>query len=383
MRYLIFLLGITIFFQSHSQRPEFRCLEKVEISSEAIGDTREIWIGLPNGYDSSKTYSTLYLLDAEWRFDITYALSKELFESHGKVPELIVVGIPQIDWPHRKMDMTFTSSIYDSQGKIDTTDLMNEEETGGGLRFLKHLEEEVIPYINQNYSANGFNVLMGHSLGGYFGAYALPIQKSFTAIQIYDPSVWYNAGDAIKKLQEKLPKDFQSNVFVSSGLRFDGPRELVSGHLAMIDTLSKALKQFPNINLGTKIYPDEDHSSMYMYSVIDGLSFLFKDCEYGFISVDDQITLEKYLAFYKAASDRMGFAFHAPIDGIRWVGYANYHQENWEEALKAYAACYDGYQEDIMVLNEMAECHLKLGNSAKAAEYEEKAKRLEMKSKSD
>lgn len=382
MRYLILLLGIIISLQTYSQRPDYRCLEKVEIPSESIGETREIWIGLPTSYDSTKTYSTLYVLDAEWRFDITYALSKELFESHGKVPELIVVGIPQIDWPHRKMDMTFTSSIYDSQGKIDTTNLMNEEETGGGLNFLKHLEDEVIPYINQNYSANGFNVLIGHSLGGYFGAYALPIQKAFAAIQIYDPSVWFNAGDAVKKLKEQ-PKDFKSNVFVSSGLRFDGPRELVSGHLAMIDTLSKVLEQFPNMNLGTKVYPDEDHVSMYMYSVIDGLSFLFKDCEYGFISVEDQITLEKYLAFYEAASDRMGFTFHAPIDGIRWVGYANYYQKNWEEALKAYAACYDNYQEDPMVVKEMAECYSKIGDKAKANEFEEKVNELEQKSNED
>ncbi len=121
MKYIITLLfSISLLF-ANAQKNEFGNLEKFTIESKELGEKRSFWVGLPNNYDSTKAYATLYVLDAETRLDIAYALSKELFQNHSNVPELIVVGIPHIDWPHRKKDLTFSTSDIEGNGEKDTT----------------------------------------------------------------------------------------------------------------------------------------------------------------------------------------------------------------------------------------------------------------------
>ncbi len=242
-----------------------------------------------------------------------------------------------------------------------------------------HLENEVIPFVNKNYATNNFNVLIGHSLSGYFCTYAMPIQKSFSAFQIYDASVWYNSMDAIKNIKKNLPKDTKYNVYVSSGLYYQGDRKDVDFHLHCIDTLSKEMKNYPNINFGSKTYKKEDHVSMYMYSLIDGLSFLFKDCNYGFITVDDPITVSEYQDFYKRFSEKIGHEFSPPLDGYRWVGYSKFHQKKWQEAIKAYNKCYEFYNDDFAINEEMATCYKELGEPELSKKFQAKVDLLKAK----
>ncbi len=102
-------------------------------------------------------------------------------DNQGKSPEIIVIGIPQIDRKHRVFDMTFTDSRNDARDEIDSLFTWNQSVTGGGLNLLNHIEQEVVSYIDITYSTNGFNSIIGHSLGGYYCAYILPIQTSFSA----------------------------------------------------------------------------------------------------------------------------------------------------------------------------------------------------------
>jgi predicted alpha/beta superfamily hydrolase len=379
MKYLITLLfSISVLFVN-AQKNEFSNLEKFTIESKELGEKRSFWVGLPNNYDSTKAYATLYVLDAETRFDIAYALSKELHQNQSKTPEFIVVGVPHIDWINRKKDLTFTTSDIMGNKEKDTLHFINENEVGGGFDFLMHLENEIIPFVNDKYAANGFNVLIGHSLSGYFCAYAMSIQKSFSAFQIYDPSVWYNSMDAISHLEKTLPENFKSNAFISSGLYFKGDRKEVDFHLHCIDTLSKKMEKYPNLNLGTKIYKNKDHVSMYMYSLIDGLSFLFKDCDYGYIGMDDPVTAEEYKEYYKRASSRLGFEFTPPADGFRFVAYTKFHQKKWQEAIYAYKECYNAFENDPLVNKEIASCYKELKQPEESEKYLKKAKELESK----
>ncbi len=375
----IIILFLFSTFSLFGQAPKFNTVKKVTIQSKFLNESRDIYIGVPNNYDSTLEYSTLYVLDAETRFDITYALSKELFQNHDEVPELIVVGIPQIDWTHRKMDMTFTSTNIDGRGDIDTTGMMNDSVTGGGLTFLKHIEKEIIPYIDDNYSTNGFNTLVGHSLGGYFCSYILPIQNSFSAFQVYDGSIWYNSADVLQHLKKEIPYDFSTNVFISAGLFHEGPIKDVQYHLDNIDSLSNMMNNYPNINSTFKKYPKEDHVSMYMYSVIDGLSSLFKDCTYGFIYPTDDVNLAKLKEHYQKTSERLGFKFEPNSGEYRWTAYANFTQKKWQDAIDAYKACYDKYKDDISVNEELSICYKNIGKEKLNMKYLNKS--IELKKK--
>jgi predicted alpha/beta superfamily hydrolase len=270
----LLLLFFSLFFSlvGNSQN----CFEVHQIKSKVLKEKRSIWVGLPTNYHKDSSYAVVYVLDAEHRFELSYTLAKELFENQGTIPEVIVVGIPHIDRFHRINDLTFTDSKVDGQGNKDTIGYFNSSITGNGQNFLQFLENEVLPFVDKEYSTNGFNTLMGHSIGGYFCAYILPIQKSFSAFQIYDPSIWYNEGDAIKHLQKELDSNYKNNIFISKGIAFEGPREYVDHHLLMIDSLGTFLRNYPKLTITTATY-EKDHNAMYLFSVMDGLTSLFKN----------------------------------------------------------------------------------------------------------
>jgi predicted alpha/beta superfamily hydrolase len=376
MKSLITLIYVTFCLFSFSQKTR-NCSEIVTLESTFLNESRDIWIGLPTNYDSTKTYPTLYVLDAEWWFDITYALTKEFHDNQEKSPEMIVIGIPQIDRKHRMLDMTFTDSKNDATGHMDSRLTWKESETGGGLNLLNHIEKEIVSCIDSAYSTNGFNTMAGHSLGGYFCAYILPIQTKFSTLLIYDASIWYNSANALKHIRKNLTKNQKTNVYITSALEVDGPEEMIKNHIAKIDSLNLLLKTYPNINLAYKIYPNKQHVSMYMYSVMDGLTSIFDGYNYGFISLDDTVTLETYHAHYKKLSNRLGFEFTAPLDGIKRVAYVNFQQKKWQNTIDAYEACYIKYKYDITINRQMAICYKNLGDKKKSKYYFSEVKNLE------
>lgn len=136
MKSILTLIILSICFFSISQK-SINCVDIATIESTFLSESREISIGLPTNYDSTKTYPTLYVLDAEWWFDITYALTKEFHDNQDKTPEMIVIGIPQIDRQHRKLNMTFSDSKNDATGQLDSTLVWSKSKTGGGLDFFK------------------------------------------------------------------------------------------------------------------------------------------------------------------------------------------------------------------------------------------------------
>lgn len=272
MKLLLILFSLFFSLGGNSQN----CFEVHKIKSKVLKEKRSIWVGLPANYNKDSSYAVIYVLDAQQRFELTYTLTKELFENLSAIPEVIVLGIPHIDRLHRINDLTFTDSKVDAKGKEDTIGYFNTSITGNGLSFLKFLEDEVVPYVDKQYSTSGFNTLMGHSIGGYFCAYILPIQKSFSAFQIYDASIWYNDADALKHIQKELDSNHKSNIFISKGIAFNGPRENVDHHLLMIDFLGTVVSGYPNLTVSTATY-EKDHNEMYLFSVMDGLTTLFKD----------------------------------------------------------------------------------------------------------
>ena len=268
------LILFTVFFSLLGNTQN--CFEVHTIKSKVLKEKRNLWVGLPTNYNKDSSYAVVYVLDAEQRFELTYTLAKELFENQHAIPEVIVVGIPHIDRFHRIHDLTLTDSKVNGQGKEDTIGYFNSSITGNGLSFLKFLEDELVPFVDQHYSTNGFNTLMGHSIGGYFCAYILPIQQTFSAFQIYDASIWYNDGDALKNIQKELDSSYNCNIYISKGIAFDGPREMVDHHLFMIDSLGIVLRDYSNLNVSTASF-DKDHNAMYLFSVMDGLTTLFKE----------------------------------------------------------------------------------------------------------
>jgi predicted alpha/beta superfamily hydrolase len=67
MKSTLFLLSLLLSLFGHTQN----CSEIHKIKSKALKEKRNIWIGLPENYNKDSSYSVVYVLDAEHRFELT------------------------------------------------------------------------------------------------------------------------------------------------------------------------------------------------------------------------------------------------------------------------------------------------------------------------
>lgn len=348
---LIITLLLQIFNLSYSQNSVLN--DKLTIDSDILNEKREIWIGLPTNYDSTLSYPTIYVLDAEDQFDITYAITKEL-AINDKIPNHIVIGIPYVNPKKRIYDLSFTTNSFNSNGKPDSliATYFSNNLTGGGPKFLSYLSNEIVPLVNSIYSTNGFDIFIGHSASGYFGAYILTLKSPFEVFELYDPSIWYNNGDPIKHFSETFDKEIQVNVFISSA---NAGKERQQYNIDTHNDFHNQLLKH-NINSELKIY-EEGHSSVRLPSLIDGLSSLYKGYSIGTIMPTDTITVDDVFKHYLEFSKKVKFDFTPPAEAFRWTGYANHTQKKWKEAIKAYEACSNFYSNDLYMLLEFADSY--------------------------
>jgi len=329
-------------------------IKKDSIQSKVLNEEREYWVSLPLDYDTNVMYPVIYVLDAEWKFNITNALEKDL-SGNGKIPPHIVIGITH---PNRRLDMTFSTTKVNSFGGVDTI-MWNANNTGNGLKFFTFIEDELMKEVNQRYSTSGFNILIGHSLGGYFCSYLLPIQKSFKSLQIYDPAIWYNEGEAINQINSNLSQDTSCIIYIASSGKFD---DKVSIHHKKIEELVDSLNRFPNIHSTYKCYENEHHNSMYLFSFLDGMSMLYEGYEmkiFGRDAIIDVSLLEKH---FKVFSKTIQFEFTPQNRFYREVGEINFYQKKYQNCIDALEIYLEKNPTNTYALELIGDAYTIIGN---------------------
>lgn len=338
------------------------------INSKVLEMERNYWVSLPPDYDSTQTYPVMYVLDAESRFSITNALEKDLSDN-GKIPQHIVVGIT---CPDRRFNMSFSRSKVNCAGETDTI-AFSSQNSGNGLKFFAFIEEELIEEVNLRFSTSGFNILIGHSLGGYFCSYILPLQKSFQSLQIYDPSIWYSNGEAIQQIDSNLSQNTVCHIFISSSSKFENQ---CSYHYAKIEELNQSLNRFPNIHYKYKTYENESHNSMYLQSFLDGISMLYDGYELkrgGFETKLDKSIIEEH---YKQFSKTIQFEFTPPIHLYLEVGTINFHQKKYQNCIDALEIYLDKSSKDPYALELIGDAYSIIGKKKQSRSSYTKAYEL-------
>ena len=186
--------------------------EAHEFVSKLNGRAYTVLVSLPRTYsgDTSARFPVIYLTDANWLFGLT-AQSYHLLRLGGMVPDALIVGIVRSGveedtregsavGAERAFDLTPTRSI--DEERQYSQDYKRDVRTGGGPAFLRVVTEELIPNIEARYRANGDRTLIGYSLGGLFGAYALfQAPETFRRMVLVSPSLWWDGGVISKQEQ--------------------------------------------------------------------------------------------------------------------------------------------------------------------------------------
>ncbi len=165
--------------------------EKVTFRSDVLGEERTVVVRLPESYQTSaRSYPVLYLLDGEYFLPAAVAAVQFLSENeyvhfaamHQPVPELIVVGIINVD---RNRDFTPTHAPVQGASRFPTS--------GSAGEFLQFLETELIPLIDSEYRTHPYRLLSGWSLGGLFTVHTfLERPDLFSAYIAISPSLWWD-----------------------------------------------------------------------------------------------------------------------------------------------------------------------------------------------
>ena len=243
--------------------------------SKILKEQREIWIHTPEDFNSTKKYPVIYVLDASQQFYVITGMQKQL--TPFKIPQSIIVGITNTD---RTRDFTNTNVPFQRGHESETS--------GGASNFLKFINQELKPYINNKYPTENNNTIIGHSTGGLFVLYSyLHHENSFDNYLAIDPSLWWDKENLVKETQEQLNKGNRKEkslyiaVANSIGKAMDTvkvrrdktvPTEQIRANLKFHDLLVKNNK---GINFKWEYFENEDHGSIVVPAQYNGLRSIF------------------------------------------------------------------------------------------------------------
>lgn len=234
----------------------------LKISSKILKETRMVWIHLPESYGlSNDKYPVLYLMDAEWSFDLFKGVVDSLC-TQKQVPELIIVAVENIDQSSRLRDFT-------------PTPVSKYPGSGGADNFLAFLKDELIPYIDTHYRTSSLRILYGHSSGGLITTYALmTIPEMFDGYLASSPGLSWDNELLIEKAGAFFPQHKELKKFLYIAIGSDDFPEYIKAVQALIPLLETSA---PAKFIWKYDYMEnEDHESVPNKSFPNALSAFFR-----------------------------------------------------------------------------------------------------------
>jgi uncharacterized protein len=349
-----------------AQGPAIPGVTTLRLKSAVLGEERTILVRTPAGYEAgSQRYPVLYMTDGDAHIGHTGA-TVEFLARNGRMSELIVVGITNTD---RTRDLTPTGvKTTNPDGKLQFPT------SGGGDKFLKFIETEVIPEIEKRYRVQPYRVLAGHSLGGLFAVHAmLSRPELFNSYIAVSPALQWDNQVAVKRAEDffKTRKELDRTLYVSLGHE-PGPIEDAFHQFKQV----LAKNQAKGFEWEAQEMADEDHGSVVLRSHYSGLRKVYngwqlpRDPNTGAATAADLKGVEQH---YKKLSTKFGFEIPVPENLMNQVGYQLLFGDKPDEAITAFKANVERYPESANVYDSLAEAYERGGRLDLAAPLYEKA----------
>ncbi|MCF8274889.1 MAG: esterase [Flavobacteriaceae bacterium] len=210
--------------------------------SNKLGESREIKIQLPRGYnsDAKKIYPLFVVLDGDYLFEAV-AGNVDYFSYWEDMPEAIIVGVNQSE--KREDDC-----LYSEQNSLPI-------ETGAS--FFEFIGAELIPYIQNKYRIGNFKVAVGHGeTANFINYYLLKQQPLFQGYIVISPEL---APKMNSFVTERLDK-FETKIFYYLASTTNDAATIKKG----TEDLNKGLLAIENKNL---FYNNDNFEGPSHYSV--------------------------------------------------------------------------------------------------------------------
>jgi uncharacterized protein len=351
-----------------AQTPTIPGVTTLRLKSEVLGEERTILVRTPAGYEiGNQRYPVLYMTDGDAHMGHTGA-TIEFLARNGRMSELIVIGITNTD---RTRDLSTTHvKTTNPDGKLQFPT------SGGGDKFLKFIETELIPDIEKRYRVSPYRILAGHSLGGLFAVHAMLVRPElFNSYIAVSPALQWDNQAEVKRAEDffKTRTEFDRSLYLSLGSE-PGPIEDAFHQFKQV----LAKNQAKGFEWEAQEMADEDHGSVVLRSHYSGLRKIYagwqipRDPMNGNVAGDMKGVEEHY----KKLSAKFGFTIPAPENLINQVGYQLLFGDKPEEAIAAFKTNVERYPGSANVYDSLAEAYERTGRLDLAAPLYEKASSL-------
>ena len=185
---LILTFSTSFFSYSNTATTDITVGKKVVLQSKILNEDRPIRIFIPDTVKDDQPLYVIYLLDGVEHFHTASGVIKSLID-YEQIPNAMLVAIdttnrvrdylPKVEGEPKTEFQTFVKNKWPEAGQTDN--------------FLKFMSDELMPYINSNYSTNGYSTLIGHSNAGTLALYTLVNQPElFNNYIAISPNSWWS-----------------------------------------------------------------------------------------------------------------------------------------------------------------------------------------------
>ena len=367
---LFILFVLTILFNTTYAQTEKDIVigKRIQIKSAILNSDREISVYLPNSYNDNNyvNYPVLYLLDGRKFFNSFSGVITQLSgDASPQVPEMIVVGITSQD---RIKDSSPTNSLIGYTKEKEK----GLEVSGGAHNFLKFIQEELIPFIENTYRTNSYRTFVGYSFTGLPVVQALfSIPEVFNSYLVIDFSAWWDNEIMIHRLKEfsKEYKGPERDIFFTTVDRVSNKvyPELYNPVWTFIQEFEQNPPENVSFHYKKYGYKEENHHSMPLISFIDGIKYLFRGymVNYDEMYTDPNVIEEKFAKL----SQRLGYNVYLPEGLVNYYGYVFlYTRPDIEKSIFYFTYNVKNYPKSSRAWGSLAEAYKVNGNTEKARE---------------
>lgn len=288
----------------------------ITFRSKILSDIVSMNLYVPDSFDISSadhTYPVIFVSGEHGRqfFAVMAGIAKHLGDRE-RIPEALVVSLN---------DMGDTPDVY-THGMWGRDLLPGAEDPD---RSLRHIEEEVIPFLEENYRANDYRMIVGVS-----GSSLFPIYSFTRAPGLFRSHILIAAADMIgmgyepdKTFLDAFEKSLIESPSRRAKLYVGAAEDDVvkrDDYRANLDQVAKRLKRFDGMDVRVEVVAKSDHYGVFIKSMLSALDQNFPkerwSSRYRDIVSQPGDALANIDRFYEDFSKEVGFRVLPRAD--RW-----------------------------------------------------------------
>lgn len=327
--------------------------------SYVLQENRQLQYFFPEDYNEEKKYPLILVLDAEYLFDLVVANAK-FYGAYHRMPQAIIVGVNQAQNDLRWEDCDFEQT--------------NGLPTERAQEFYDFIGNELIPYLENNYSIAKFKMFIGYDITANFGNYFLFENESiFNSYLIISPLL---APEMETRVPARLT-DLDQQIFYDLVLERESTED--RNRILQMDRAIKSIDK-ENIRYFFDQYEEPDHISIAAYGISKAFDNVFKifrpisPKEYKEKILTSNRPVFQYLTDkYAMIENLLGFEKEIELNDVMAIYAGILKKEDYESLGELSKLCKKTYPETMLGFYFEGEYLENIGEPKKAKKAFEKA----------